>query len=388
MNICILGSTGSIGTQALAVCLAQGINVVGLAAHSNVVVLAEQIKKYHPKRVCIYKKEKVEELKSLIDDNNNSVEILFGIEGLVAIASMEECDIVLNAVVGMVGLTPTLAAIEAGKTIALANKETLVIGGKLVLDAAKRKGVSIFPVDSEHSAIFQALQGNNKSQVKKIILTASGGPFYGKTQSELEQVTIEDALKHPNWSMGAKITIDSATLMNKGLELIEACWLFDKTPEEVEIVVHRESVIHSLVEYADNAVMAQLGVPDMKIPIQYALTYPNRYPCETERLSLVEYGKLTFSTPDEDTFICLKACKEAIKRGGLYPTIVNGANEQAVELFLAGKIKFLDIGRLVYASLGLKYDVEDFDVNDIQIADRLARDFVRNVGTDNIRPYS
>ena len=375
-NICILGSTGSIGTQSLEVCEAQSFRVVGLSAHSNIELLAMQAKKYQVKKVCIFQKEKYEELKSLIDDIN--IEIVTGIEGLISIATMSQVDVVLNAVVGMVGLRPTLAAIHAKKTIALANKETLVTGGKLVIDAAQKNGVSIFPIDSEHSAIFQAMQGNDKTQVKKIILTASGGPFFGKSTQELACVTREDALKHPNWSMGAKITIDSATLMNKGLELIEACWLFDQSPEEVEIVVHRESVIHSLVEFDDNAVMAQLGVPDMKVPIQYALTYPDRFPCETGRLSLTEYGKLTFSQPDEDTFICLKACKEAFRRGGLYPTIVNGANEQAVALFLDGEISFLDIGRLVYASLSIKYDIEDFDVEDILIADRLAREFVNS----------
>lgn len=373
-NICILGSTGSIGTQSLEVCAAQGFCVVGLAAHSNVELLAVQARKYHPKKICIFNHEKQEELKSLIKDK--TIEILSGMAGLIEIAAMDESDILLNAVVGMVGLQPTLAAIEAKKTIALANKETLVTGGKLVTESAKKNGISIFPIDSEHSAIFQSIQGNNKDQIKKIILTASGGPFFGKSRNELENVTIKEALNHPNWSMGAKITIDSATLMNKGLELIEACWLFDKSPDEVEIVVHRESIIHSLVEYDDNAVIAQLGVPDMKIPIQYALTYPNRFRCETERLSLTKCRNLTFFEPDENTFVCLKACKEAIKRGGLYPAIVNGANEQAVELFLKGEISFLDIGRLVYASLSIKYDVDDFDVNDILIADRLAREFV------------
>lgn len=373
-NICILGSTGSIGTQSLEVCAAQGFCVVGLAAHANVELLAEQARRYHPKKICIFNHEKQEELKSLIKDK--TIEILSGMAGLIEIAAMDESDILLNAVVGMVGLQPTLAAIEAKKTIALANKETLVTGGKLVTESAKKNGVSVFPIDSEHSAIFQSIQGNNKDQIKKIILTASGGPFFGKSRNELEAVTVKDALNHPNWSMGAKITIDSATLMNKGLELIEACWLFDKSPDEVEIVVHRESIIHSLVEYDDNAVIAQLGVPDMKIPIQYALTYPNRFQCETERLSLTKCRNLTFFEPDEDTFVCLKACKEAIKRGGLYPAIVNGANEQAVELFLKGEISFLDIGRLVYSSLSIKYDVDDFEVNDILIADRLAREFV------------
>lgn len=374
-QICILGSTGSIGTQAIEVCRHQGFRVCGLAAHRNVVLLAEQAKTLKPDMVCIFDDSQYAKLKELL--SGEAIEIVTGMDGLCALASMEQSDIVLNSVVGMVGLEPTLAAIRAKKTIALANKETLVTGGQLVISEARKYGVRILPVDSEHSAIFQSLQGNEQNRVNKVILTASGGPFYGKTTEELANVTVEQALRHPNWSMGAKITIDSATLMNKGLELIEACWLFSLPPEQVEIVVHRESVIHSLVEYEDHAVMAQLGVPDMKVPIQYALTYPERKDCETAPLSLTKYGTLTFSEPDEDTFVCLKACKEAIRRGGLYPTIVNGANEQAVALFLEGKIRFLDIGRLVMDSLSLKYDMESFDVSDIQAADLLAREFVR-----------
>ena len=377
-QICILGSTGSIGTQAIEVCRHQGFRVCGLAAHRNVMQLAAQAKELKPDMVCIFDDSQYALLKEQL--SGESIEIVTGMDGLCALASMEKSDIVLNSVVGMVGLEPTLAAIRAKKTIALANKETLVTGGQIVIDEAKKYGVRILPVDSEHSAIFQSLQGNEHNRVNKVILTASGGPFYGKTAKELENVTVEQALCHPNWSMGAKITIDSATLMNKGLELIEACWLFSLPPEQVEIVVHRESVIHSLVEYEDHAVMAQLGVPDMKVPIQYALTYPARLECQTEPLSLTKYGTLTFSHPDEDTFVCLKACKEAIRRGGLYPTIVNGANEQAVELFLEGKLQFLDIGRLVMDSLSLKYDMDSFDVSDIQAADLLAREFVRIQG--------
>lgn len=373
-KICILGSTGSIGTQAIEVIREHGFKITGLSAHSNVKLLSEQALEFMPEKVCIFKEEKKEELQALLSDTN--IEVLTGIEGLCALASTESSDIVLNSVVGMVGLIPTIAAINAGHDIALANKETLVTGGKLVTDLAYEKGIKIYPVDSEHSAIFQSLQGNYLSQVKKLILTASGGPFYGKTQKELENITPQDALKHPNWDMGAKITIDSATLMNKGLELIEACWLFDKTPDEIEIVVHRESVIHSLVEYNDNAVMAELGVPDMKIPIQYALTYPERLECNVKPLSLTDYGTLTFAKPDEDTFICLKACKEAMYRGGVYPAIVNGANEQAVELFLNGKISFLDIGKLVYGSLSIKYDLDDYTLEDVMLADRMAREYV------------
>lgn len=373
-TISILGSTGSIGTQAIEVCKELNYHIDALAAKSNVDLLCEQVKEHHPKKVCIFDETKLEELKRKL--SNIDIEIVTGIDGLCEVASMKSTDIVLNSVVGMIGLRPTLAAISAKKDVALANKETLVTGGKLVIESANRMNVKILPVDSEHSAIFQALQGNNIKQVKKVVLTASGGPFYGKTTDELRSVRVEDALKHPNWDMGAKITIDSATLMNKGLELIEACWLFDKKPNEVEIVVHRESVIHSLVEYQDNAVMAQLGVPDMKLPIQYALTYPERYPCNTGALSLTDYGKLTFAKPDVETFICLKACIEAIDKGGLYPTIVNGANEQAVELFLNYKISFLQIGELVYSALHeIKAD-EEITLETILETDRIAREFV------------
>lgn len=381
-TISILGSTGSIGTQAIQVCLEQGFSVCGLAANNNVDLLAEQVKLLKPHKVCIFNSEKREELKQKLDNIN--IEIVTGIEGLCEIASMEESDIILNSVVGMIGLRPTLSAIKAKKDVALANKETLVTGGKLVMEYAQKQGVKILPVDSEHSAIFQALQGNKISQVKKVILTASGGPFYGKTTEELKSVGREQALKHPNWNMGAKITIDSATLMNKGLELIEACWLFDKTPDEIEIVVHRESVIHSLVEYQDNAVMAQLGVPDMKLPIQYALTYPDRLSCKTDSLSLTQYGKLTFSEPDKETFICLKACIEAVNKGGLFPTIVNGANEQAVELFLQERISFLQIGELVYSALQEISPRDIVSLETIIETDKIAREFVINRVRNNL----
>lgn len=378
-TICILGSTGSIGTQAIEVCKELGCKIDAIAANSNTELLSHQIKDLCCKLVCIFNKDKLLELKQKLLNINvdiDEIEFFTGIDGLCKLAEITQADIVLNSVVGMVGLMPTLAAIKAKKDIALANKEALVTGGKLVMDMAKTNNVKILPVDSEHSAIFQALQGNNKSQVKKIILTASGGPFFSKTTLELEKVTLADALKHPNWEMGAKITIDSATLMNKGLELIEACWLFDKTPDEVEIVVHRESVVHSLVEYVDNSVIAQLGVPDMKLPIQYAFTYPNRLKCETPRLSLTEYGTLTFAKPDIETFLCLKACIEAINRGGLYPVVANGANEQAVELFLKEKISFLDIGRLVYSSLEKVNADYEYSLDGIVKADKSAREYV------------
>ncbi len=375
-TLCILGSTGSIGTQALEVCQAHNFSVCGLAAYHNVKLLAEQARKFHPKKLCIFLEEKYAELKTLTADLK--VEIVTGMDGLMELAVMAEADIILNSVVGMIGLRPTLAAIEAKKEIALANKETLVTGGKLVIEAAKRNGVPIYPVDSEHSAIFQCLQGNSQNRISRILLTASGGPFYGKTSAELKDVRIEDALAHPNWSMGAKITIDSATLMNKGLEFIEAMWLFDLQPDQIEVVVHRESVIHSAVEYEDHSVIAQMGVPDMKIPIQYALTYPKRVSCNVKPLSLTDYGSLSFAKPDYDTFVCLKACIAAVKEGGLSPAAVNGANEQAVALFLDRKISFLQIGELVSDVLGKFTGRNNFTVDDIINTDREAREMVLN----------
>lgn len=373
-TISILGSTGSIGTQALEVCEEHNIKVKALAAHSNAKILAEQVIKFDAEYACIFDENKLEELKSCLD--GRKVTLLTGMEGLKTIASLDGVDIMLNSVVGMVGLVPTLTAIEHGTDIALANKETLVAGGKLVINAAKEKGVNIYPVDSEHSAIFQATQGNSMNRFKGIILTASGGPFFGKTIDDLRDVTVEQALNHPNWSMGSKITIDSATLMNKGLEFIEAMWLFDLSPEQIEIVVHRESVIHSAVEFEDNSVIAQLGVPDMKIPIQYALLYPNRVHCDVKHLSLTDYGKLTFSKPDYETFKCLTACIKAVTAGGILPAAVNGANEQAVAAFLSGKISFLGIGELVEEVLETTQNREIHNVDDILEADRAAREYV------------
>ena len=333
----ILGSTGSIGTQALEVVAKHNIKVKALAANSDVEKLAAQAKKLMPERVCIYREDKKAELEKLL--SGTGIKISTGMEGLKEIARMDGVDIMLNSVVGMVGLVPTLTAIEKGTDVALANKETLVAGGELVIKAAAEKGVKIYPVDSEHSAIFQCLQGNEGNKLKGIILTASGGPFFGKTKADLEGVTVEQALNHPNWSMGRKITIDSATLMNKGLEFIEAMWLFKLRPEQIEIVVHRQSVVHSAVEYEDNSVIAQLGVPDMKIPIQYALLYPERVECDVKKLSLTDYGKLTFEKPDYDTFDCLRACIKAVTIGGNLPAAVNGANEEAVAAFLDGRLR-------------------------------------------------
>ena len=376
-KVSILGSTGSIGTQSLEVCEKQGFDIVALAAHSSVKLLAEQVRKFRPKYVCIFNEEKYPELKEALADV--SVEILCGMEGLCKIAALEENDIVLNSVVGMVGLLPTLTAIKACKDVALANKETLVAGGTLVTALAEEKGVNIYPVDSEHSAIFQCLQGNKRSQLSRIILTASGGPFFGYSYDQLRNVTKADALKHPNWDMGNKITIDSATLMNKGLEFIEAKWLFDLAPDQIEIVVHRQSVIHSAVEYDDYAVIAQLGVPDMKIPIQYALTYPDRYECPTKRLSLTDYGTLTFAKPDYETFKCLSAAIEGITRGGAYPCLINSANEEAVRAFLHDEIKFIQIGEIVSSVLEKFAQSEITCYEDVMAADKAAREYVRNI---------
>lgn len=376
-TVSILGSTGSIGTQSLEVCEKHGIKVTALAAHSSIDMLEQQARKFMPSKVCIYRDDKYSELKERLADTD--IKVLSGMDGLCEIAVMEESDIVLNSVVGMVGLLPTLTAMEAGKNVALANKETLVAGGKIVTELAKKKGVTIYPIDSEHSAVFQCLQGNKREQLSKMILTASGGPFFGYTYDQLRNVTKEQALKHPNWDMGNKITIDSATLRNKGLEFIEAKWLFDLRPDQIEIVVHRQSVVHSAVEYNDYSVIAQMGVPDMKIPIQYALLYPDRMECPTGRLSLTDYGKLTFEKPDYDTFKCLSAAIEAIKRGGAYPCLVNSANEEAVRAFLHDEIKFIQIGEIVSSVLD---KFEYFDINsyeDVTKADTMAREYVRSV---------
>lgn len=373
-TISVLGSTGSIGTQALDIAALHKINIKALAANKNIQLLTKQAKEFGAEYVCIYDKEKYRELKE--NFIGTDVKVLCGMEGLCEIASLDGVDILLNSVVGMVGLEPTLTAIEKGVDIALANKETLVTGGKLVINKAKEKGVKILPVDSEHSAIFQCLQGNEMNEIQKIILTASGGPFFGKKKSELLNVSVEQALNHPNWSMGNKITIDSATLMNKGLEFIEAMWLFDLKPEQIEIVVHRESVVHSAVEYKDGSVIAQMGVPDMRLPIQYALLYPKRIYCKEKALSLTDYGMLSFSKPDFETFDCLRACIKAITIGGSMPAVVNGANEQAVELFLSRKIPFLKIGELAESAIENIRHFEIKCLDDVLEADKIAREFV------------
>lgn len=374
-GIALLGSTGSIGTQSLDVCRMHGYRVVCLTANRRVDLMETQIREFRPDLVSMMDPVAADDLRTRVADTGTKV--LSGMDGLIECATYSGTDTVLNAVVGMVGLQPTLAAIQAKKTLALANKETLVAGGHLVTNTAKTYGVDILPVDSEHSAIFQCLQGSpEKGAVKKLILTASGGPFFDKTLAELENVTAADALKHPNWDMGAKITIDSATMMNKGLEFIEAKWLFDMPIDAIDIVVHRESVVHSAIAYQDNSVIAQLGVPDMRIPIQYALTYPRRLPSPVQELSLVDYGKLTFYAPDYDTFRCIDVCKDAIAAGGLRPAAANGANEESVRLFLNGKIKFTDIAVLNRAAMEACPQVADYTLDDVLQADRAARDYV------------
>lgn len=374
----ILGATGSIGTQSLDVARKRGYAVRALTAYSDTKQMEAQVREFHPKMVAMVSEEAAKDLKIRIADTDTKV--LSGAAGVCACAAETDADTVLNSVVGMAGLEPTLAAIGAHKKLALANKETLVAGGQLVMQAAKENGVPILPVDSEHSAIFQCLQGAPENRaLQKIILTASGGPFFGKTREELEKVTVHDALKHPNWEMGAKITVDSATMMNKGLELIEAVWLFSVAPDNVEIVVHRESIVHSAVEYDDNSVIAQLGLPDMRIPIQYALTYPARFESPVGKLSLSQIGKLTFFEPDYDTFQCINLCRTAINKGGLLPAAVNSANEEANAMFRRGEIGFLEIADRVAYVLSCAPQKETYTLEDILETDRFARDTVRSM---------
>lgn len=372
-NLSILGSTGSIGKQSLDVCRKCGYGVKALTAFSSVDEIEKQAREFKPEKVALVDEKAAADLKIKLADTD--IKVLGGMDGVCECAEIQSADTVLNSVVGMAGLKPTLTAIYAGKKIALANKETLVAGGQLVMSEAKKHSVEILPVDSEHSAIFQCLQGKptNKA-LKKIILTASGGPFFGKTADELRDVTVEKALKHPNWSMGAKITIDSATMMNKGLELIEAVWLFSVKPDDVDIVVHRESIVHSAVEYDDNSVIAQLGLPDMRIPIQYALTYPERFESPVGELSLSQIGKLTFFEPDYETFRCINLCRRAINMGGLYPAAVNSANEQANLMFRQGKIGFLDIADRVEAVLEKTPYYDNYTFEDILEIDKFARE--------------
>ncbi len=376
-KISVLGSTGSIGTQTLDVARMNGFEITALTANSNIKLLEHQAREFHPKIVAVLDMGAASQLKIALSDTD--IEVFCGEEGIKMAAAEQSCDTVVNAVVGVAGLLPTLEAINAGKNIALANKETLVAGGSIVMKAVKNKGLKLYPVDSEHSAIFQCLQGCPENSLKKIILTASGGSFFGKTREELRSVTVKQALTHPNWNMGAKITVDSSTMMNKGLEVIEASWLFDCDDEDIDVVIHRESVIHSMILLKDNAVIAQLGVPDMRIPIQYALTYPERLPSPAKEPDFSEIAQMTFYKPDYDTFTCLAVCREALRRGGLCPTVANAANEMAVDMFLKEKIKFLDIGDIVAEAVSsFTENKHDITIDDILQADKETRIRIKN----------
>ena len=374
-RITILGSTGSIGRQSLEVISACGMEAVALTANSSVKLLEEQARRYRPELAVLMDERAAGDLRVKLADTN--VRVLGGMEGILEAASLSSADTVITAVVGMIGLRHTLAAIREGKRIALANKETLVCAGQLVLEEARDYGAQIIPVDSEHSALFQCLEGNrDRGEVKRLILTCSGGPFYGKKPAELKGMTRENALQHPNWSMGAKITVDSATLMNKGLEFIEAMHLYRMPPEKISVLIHRESIIHSLVEYCDNAMIAQLGAPDMRLPIQYALTWPKRTPGPAVPLDLWNCGSMTFGTPDTDTFRCLKLAMEAAETGGTAGAILNGANEEAVSQFLAGKIGFLEIAEKVALAMERVPVVREPGLDDVLEADRAAREAI------------
>ncbi len=376
-TITLLGSTGSIGTQSLDVCRMHGYKVFGLAAHSSVGKLLEQIREFRPRYVAVTDPHAFRRLKTELAWQPGAPTLLQGPEGLRELAAMQGPDMVLNAVVGIAGLDASLAAIESGHDLALANKESLVTGGHLILDAVHRNRVHLLPVDSEHSAIFQCLQDRRSAKtLEKILLTASGGPFFGMKTEELRHKTKDDALRHPNWHMGAKITIDSATLMNKGLELIEAAWLFGLPEDKIQIVVQRESIIHSAVQFADHSILAQLGVPDMRIPIQYALTWPERLPSPAPELDLTALTQLSIAKADDETFRCLAACKKALRKGGLAPCAANGANEAAVAHFLKDEIGFLDIGRLVESVVDSDSFGGDYTLADVHECDRMARAYV------------
>ncbi|MBE5880901.1 MAG: 1-deoxy-D-xylulose-5-phosphate reductoisomerase [Lachnospiraceae bacterium] len=377
-KIVLLGSTGSIGTQTLEVVssYSEKLEVVALAAGSNVAKMEEQIRKYKPSYAVMWTEEAAEELKVKVKDTD--VKVLSGMEGLLEISALPEADVVVTAIVGMIGIRPTIAAIKAGKDIALANKETLVTAGHIIMPLAKEHGVSILPVDSEHSAIFQSLNGEPKDKISKILLTASGGPFRGWTREQMEKVQVEDALKHPNWAMGRKITIDSATMVNKGLEVIEAGWLFGVTADKIKVVVQPQSIIHSMVEYVDGAVMAQLGVPDMKLPIQYALFYPDRLPMQDNKVDFFALGQITFEEPDPEVFTGLKLAYEAFRVGGSMPTVFNAANEKAVSLFLDRKIRFLDIPELIGASMEQHKVIADPTVEQILETEASCYEFIES----------
>ena len=369
-KIAILGSTGSIGTQTLDIVrnYNEELEVVALAAGSNVTLMEAQVREFQPKVVAMWSEEAAKDLRARTKDLN--IPVLCGMDGLLTVSVWDNMDILVTALVGMIGIRPTIAAIKAGKDIALANKETLVTAGHIIMPLAKEYGVSILPVDSEHSAIFQSMQGEKREQVSKILLTASGGPFRGKKIAELKNMQVEDALKHPNWSMGRKITIDSATLVNKGLEVIEAKWLFDVSLDQIQVVVHPQSIIHSMVEYEDGGIIAQLGTPDMKLPIQYALFYPDRRPLDGKRVNFYELGQMTFEAPDMETFRGLKLAYEAARIGGSMPTVFNAANEKAVALFLDRKISFLQIPELIEACMQKHEVVKEPTVEEILAAEQ------------------
>jgi len=378
-QIGILGSTGSIGTQTLEIVSAypEKLKVVALAAGSNVFLMEKQMRTYHPEVVVMWSEAAATELRSKTLDLN--IPVLSGMEGLLEVSVLEGMDVLVTALVGMIGIRPTIAAIKAGKDIALANKETLVTAGHIIMPLAKEHNVSILPVDSEHSAIFQSMQGEKREQVSKILLTASGGPFRGKSLDALKTMKVEDALKHPNWSMGRKITIDSATLVNKGLEVIEAKWLFDVELDQIQVVVHPQSIIHSMVEYADGGIIAQLGAPDMKLPIQYALFYPDRFPVDGKRVNFYELGQMTFEAPDMETFRGLKLAYEAATVGGSMPTVFNAANEKAVALFLDKKIRFLQIPELIERSMEKHAVITNPTVDEILQAEKETYTYISDI---------
>lgn len=375
-KIAILGSTGSIGTQTLEIVRKESdLQVVALAAGTNVELMEKQVREFHPALAAMWTEDAAKDLRTRLGDC--PVRVVCGMDGLLEVAACETSEVLVTAIVGMIGIRPTIAAIEHGKTIALANKETLVTAGHIIMPLAARKGVSILPVDSEHSAIFQSMHGENRNRVSKILLTASGGPFRGKTREELASMTVEDALNHPNWSMGRKVTIDSASLVNKGLEVMEAKWLFDVALDQIQVVVHPQSIIHSAVEYVDGGIMAQMGVPDMKLPIQYALFYPDRRPMDTGRVDFFRLKQLTFEEPDTDTFGGLALAYKAARRGGSLPTVFNAANEKAVALFLQHKITFLQIPELIERSMEDHRVIDDPTVEQILEAEAATYEYIK-----------
>ncbi len=378
-KIAILGSTGSIGTQTLEIVREQAgeLEVLGLAAGGNVELMESQVREFKPRLACMWTEEAAADLRARIGDMD--VKVVYGMDGLLEIAVMEEISVLVTAIVGMIGIRPTIAAIKAGKDIALANKETLVCAGHIIMPLAKQYGISILPVDSEHSAIFQSLNGEPTDRISKILLTASGGPFRGKTTEELKTMRVEDALKHPNWSMGRKITIDSSTLVNKGLEVMEAKWLFGVEASQIQVVVHPQSIIHSMVEYVDGAIMAQLGVPDMKLPIQYALFYPDRRPMQDNRVDFFKLGSISFEEPDMETFYGLKMAYEALEIGGSMPTVYNAANEKAVALFLDRKISYLQIPEMIEKSMKNHALIQNPDVDQILQTEKAVYEYIQGM---------